>query len=83
MKVIKDTELILTAENKVYHLNLSAKEIADTIIIVGDRGRVKPILRHRREGGLRRGAGKLQLDNHPSFSSFSSPAFWALRELFF
>ncbi len=46
MKVIKDTELILTAENKVYHLNLSAKEIADTIIIVGDRGRVKQVSKH-------------------------------------
>ena len=37
MKAIKDTELILTNERKVYHLNLSKEEIADTIIIVGDQ----------------------------------------------
>ena len=43
MKVIKDTELILTPKNKVYHLNISEKEIADTIIIVGDRARVKQV----------------------------------------
>lgn len=46
MKVIKDTELILTPENKVYHLNISEKEIADTIIIVGDRTRVKQVSQH-------------------------------------
>ena len=46
MKVIKDTELILTPENKVYHLNISGKEIADTIIIVGDRARVKQVSKH-------------------------------------
>ena len=46
MKVIKDTELILTPENKVYHLNLSKNEIADTIIIVGDSARVKQVSKH-------------------------------------
>ena len=46
MKIIKDTELILTPENKVYHLNISKNEIADTIIIVGDSARVKQVSKH-------------------------------------
>ena len=46
MKVIKDTELILTPENKVYHLNISKNQIADTIIIVGDSARVKQVSKH-------------------------------------
>ena len=29
MHIIADTELILTPENKIYHLNLSKEEIAD------------------------------------------------------
>ena len=35
------TELIITPENKIYHLNLKREEIADTIILVGDPGRVE------------------------------------------
>ncbi|MEE2700424.1 MAG: nucleoside phosphorylase [Bacteroidota bacterium] len=46
MKVIKDTELILTPKNKVYHLKISADEIADTILIVGDRERVNQVSRY-------------------------------------
>jgi len=46
MKAIKDTELILTAERKVYHLNITGNEIADTIIIVGDKARVKQVSKH-------------------------------------
>jgi uridine phosphorylase len=40
MNIIADTELILTPENKIYHLNLSKEEIADDIILVGDPDRV-------------------------------------------
>ena len=40
MNIIADTELILTPENKIYHLNLSREEIADDIILVGDPERV-------------------------------------------
>ena len=43
MHIIADTELILTSENKIYHLNLTKDEIADTIILVGDPDRVKII----------------------------------------
>jgi len=46
MKAIKDTELILTKEDRVYHLNLKRKEIAKTIIIVGDQTRVETISRN-------------------------------------
>ena len=40
MNIIAETELILTAEKKIYHLNLSKEEIADDIILVGDPSRV-------------------------------------------
>jgi len=41
MNSIADTELILSNKNKIYHLNLSKEEIADTIILVGDPQRVE------------------------------------------
>ena len=41
MNIIADTELILSKEKKIYHLNLSKEEIADTIILVGDPERVE------------------------------------------
>ena len=40
MNIIQDTELILTPDKKIYHLNLSKEEIADDIILVGDPSRV-------------------------------------------
>jgi len=43
MHIIAETELILTPENKIYHLNLSKDEIADDIILVGDPDRVSII----------------------------------------
>ncbi len=43
MHKLQDTELILTPENKIYHLNLSKNEIADDIILVGDPARVAVI----------------------------------------
>ena len=43
MHIIADTELILTPEKKIYHLNLSKEEIADDIILVGDPDRVAVI----------------------------------------
>ena len=43
MHIIAETELILTPENKIYHLNLSKDEIADDIILVGDPERVSVI----------------------------------------
>ena len=43
MNIIAETELILTEEKKIYHLNLSKEEIADNILLVGDPGRVELI----------------------------------------
>ena len=43
MKIIQETELILTEEKKIYHLNLAPNDIADDIILVGDPGRVEII----------------------------------------
>ena len=34
------TELVLDAQGRVYHLGLAPDEIADTVILVGDQGRV-------------------------------------------
>lgn len=41
-----DTELILTPEGRVYHLNLLSEDIADDVILVGDQNRVKEISKH-------------------------------------
>lgn len=46
MKRLKDTELILNKEGAIYHLNLIPENLADTIIIVGDPGRVSTISNH-------------------------------------
>ena len=40
MNIIAQTELILTEEKKIYHLNLSKEEIGDDILLVGDPDRV-------------------------------------------
>lgn len=45
-RLFEESELILTAEKKIYHLNLHPDEIADTIIVVGDPGRVPNISKH-------------------------------------
>ncbi len=38
-----ETELILTDDKRVYHINLKAEDVADTVIVVGDQGRVSQI----------------------------------------
>ena len=43
MNIIAETELILTPENRIYHLNLSKDNIASDIILVGDPERVTAI----------------------------------------
>ncbi len=43
---IEPSELIVTKEGAIYHLNLKPHEIADTILIVGDPNRVERISRH-------------------------------------
>ena len=46
MKTIQDTELILSKDKKIYHLNLNKKQIADDIILVGDQDRVSQISKY-------------------------------------
>ena len=46
MKAIQDTELIITKNKKIYHLNLDRTQIADDIILVGDQNRVSQISKH-------------------------------------
>jgi uridine phosphorylase len=40
---IGDSELILNADGSIYHLNLLPEDIAPTIIVVGDPGRVEEV----------------------------------------
>jgi uridine phosphorylase len=46
MTPIAESELILNPDGSVYHLHLKPENIADTIIVVGDPGRVKEISKH-------------------------------------
>ncbi|WP_313113478.1 nucleoside phosphorylase [Aequorivita sediminis] len=43
---IKSSELILTPEGKIYHLNLAPTELAPTVITVGDPGRVEMVSKY-------------------------------------
>lgn len=43
MSQFPETELILTADKRVYHINLRADDIADDVIVVGDQHRVAQI----------------------------------------
>jgi len=49
------SELILNADNSIYHLNLLPKDIADTIITVGDPDRVRQVSSHFDSIGLKKG----------------------------
>ena len=40
MYKISDTELIITEEKKIYHLDLAQNQISNDIILVGDPSRV-------------------------------------------
>jgi len=46
MEKLASSELVLNADNSVYHLNLHPHQIAKNIILVGDPGRVKLISQH-------------------------------------
>ena len=43
MSQFPETELILSSENRVYHINLRSEDIADDVIVVGDQNRVAQI----------------------------------------
>jgi len=46
MAPIAQSELILNPDGSIYHLHLKPENLADTIIVVGDPGRVKEISKH-------------------------------------
>ncbi len=46
MAPIASSELILNPDGSVYHLHLKPENIADTIIVVGDPGRVQEVSKH-------------------------------------
>ncbi len=46
MKRIAESELIINSRGAVYHLNLRPEELADTVITVGDPGRVAEVSKH-------------------------------------
>ena len=43
---IAPSELVLNPDGSVYHLKLKAQHIADTVLLVGDQGRVDHISKH-------------------------------------
>jgi len=43
---IAETELVLNKDGSVYHLHLKNENIADTVIIVGDQGRVNEVSKY-------------------------------------
>lgn len=45
-RVIPPSELVLNPDNSVYHIKLTAEDVADTVIVVGDQGRVQRISKH-------------------------------------
>lgn len=45
-KPFEPSELILNPDGSVYHIKLKPEHIADTVIVVGDQGRVERVSRH-------------------------------------
>ena len=46
MKPIPASELVINADGSIYHLNLHPEQIAPTVLLVGDPGRVPRVSRH-------------------------------------
>ena len=46
MSKIAESELIITPEGRIYHINLLPEELATTVITVGDPGRVAEVSKH-------------------------------------
>ena len=46
MNVIADSELVINSRGAIYHLDLRPEEIADTVITVGDPGRVAEVSKY-------------------------------------
>ncbi|MCC7377862.1 MAG: phosphorylase, partial [Chitinophagaceae bacterium] len=46
MQPIAESELIINKRGAIYHLDVRPDELADTIIVVGDPGRVEKVSKH-------------------------------------
>ena len=46
MHCIEESELIINSRGAIYHLDMLPEDIADTVIFVGDPGRVKEVSKH-------------------------------------
>jgi len=46
MSYIPDSELVINPDSSVYHLNLQADQVADTILVVGDPARVAMVSKY-------------------------------------
>jgi len=46
MERIAESELVLNKDGSIYHLDLHPENIADTIVLVGDQGRVEKVSKH-------------------------------------
>lgn len=46
MSRIEESELVLNEDGSVYHINLRPEHLADTVILVGDQGRVAKVSKH-------------------------------------
>lgn len=46
MEKIKESQLIINPDGTIYHLKLKPEDIAETILLVGDPGRVKQVSKH-------------------------------------
>lgn len=44
-----ETELILSSEGRIYHLDLLPEELADTVLLVGDPDRVAKLSKQDRK----------------------------------
>lgn len=51
---IKESELVVNPDGRVYHLNLAPQELADRVILVGDPARVSRVAAHFDTVELRR-----------------------------
>ncbi len=46
MQLSSEADLVLNPDGSIYHLNLFPEDVADTVMLVGDPGRVERISRH-------------------------------------
>lgn len=46
MKIFKESELIINADGSIYHLKLRPEQLAITVLVVGDQGRVPMISKY-------------------------------------